>query len=279
MQYDVKMQNEILDSYVISGEERNPYIITSAYRTLQVLKIFSKSPHRYSLAELAGLLGIEKNQLYRSLKTLEKSDFLVMGSDGRFSLTSIIQELASARVIPDEKSIVEIAQPYLDQLANQTRESVNLFVRSGDLAICVDRRDSSYSVKLTSVLGMSVALHAGAVPKAMLAHVDTITSTQVLDNLANLPGYTSKTNLDRSSLEQELAVTRQRGYSISDEDFDDAARGVGGPIFNEKREVVAGISVGGPSFRVDDATLKIFGQLILKSARAISRCLGYVDNA
>jgi DNA-binding IclR family transcriptional regulator len=246
---------------------------------LQVLKIFAKAPHRYSLAELAGLLGIEKNQLYRSLKTLEKSDFLVMGSDGRFSLTSVIQELASARVIVDEKSIVEIAQPYLDQLANQTNESINLFVRSGDLAICVDRRDSSHSVKLTSVLGMSVALHAGAVPKAMLAHVDTMILKQVLDNLVNLPAYTSKTNLDCTALEHELAVIRQRGYSISDEDFDDSARGVGAPIFNDKGEVVAGISVGGPSFRVDDETLKIFGQIILQSARAISRCLGYVDNA
>ncbi len=256
---------------------KQPYVITSAFRTLQVLRAFAQYPHTFSLSDLTKLMGIEKNQLYRSLKTLEEADFLKVESDGRFSLTSVVNELSAARVPTPEKSLVEIAQPYLDELVHKTKESVNLVVRSADLAVCVDRRDSPQPVKLTSVLGMSVALHAGAVPKAILAHLDAKAQTKILDGLANLPKYTSKTILDREALKQDLTLIKKRGYAISDEDYDASARGVGAAIFDASNEVIAGISVGGPSFRVDDATLEVFGQLIVQVARAISKRMGYVD--
>jgi IclR family acetate operon transcriptional repressor len=260
-------------------EDSNPYVINSALRTLQVLRSFAQPPHQFSLSELVSLLNIEKNQLYRSLKTLEKADFISSQEDGRFSLTSIIHDLSAASVQLSEQSLVEIAQRYLDDCVKQTRESVNLFIRMGDHAVCVDRRDSPEPVKLTSVLGMSVSLHAGAVPKAMLAHVDEDTQRRVLASLPNLPRYTAKTVLKPELLGQELGHIREQGYAVSDEDFDASARGVGAAIFDAKHEVVAGISVGGPSFRVDDAALASYGQLISQLALMISRRLGYHESS
>ncbi|MCA9836547.1 MAG: IclR family transcriptional regulator [Trueperaceae bacterium] len=271
------MQNEELTFFEIQSEDKQPYVITSALRTLQVLRAFSKPPHKFSLSELTARTGIEKNQLYRSLKTLEQAEFLAFESDGRFALTAVIHELTAATVQPLEKSLVEIAQPYLDELVHKTSESVNLFIRTGDLAVCVDRRDSPQPVKLSSPLGMTVPLHAGAVPKAMLAFIEDDLRQTILKNLQTLPAYTERTLLNAKDLALELARIRKRGYSISDEDYDASARGVGAPIFNSQKDVVAGISVGGPSFRVDDATLESFGQIITQTAQAISRRLGYLN--
>lgn len=255
----------------------SPYRIASAYRTLQVLQAFALPPHRFGLSELVGRLGLEKNQLYRSLKTLEEAGFLWVGGDGRFSLTPLLNSLstAAARANGPHGNLADVAAPFLDEVAAKSRETVNLFVRAGDLAVCIDRRESDQLVKLTSVLGRSVPLHAGAVPKAILAHLPEGQRRQVLSRLASLPKYTEKTQLEPEALERELALTRERGYSISDEDFDAAARGVGAPIFDERGEVIAGISVGGPSFRVDDGVLAEFSQLISRVAHAISQRLGY----
>lgn len=97
----------------------------------------------------------------------------------------------------------------------------------------------------------------------------------MLSKLSNYPRYTAKTLLEPKELELELARIREQGYSISDEDYDASARGVGAPIFDHHGKVVAGVSVGGPSFRIDDQTLAMFSQLITRIAGAISQQLGY----
>jgi DNA-binding IclR family transcriptional regulator len=256
---------------------RNPYVINSAYRTLQVLQAFALPPHQFGLSELIERLGTEKNQLYRSLKTLEEAGFLVVNGEGRFALTPLVNSLSSAAAVTSSRqmNLADVAAPFLDEVAATTRETVNLFVRAGELAVCIDRRDSQHQVKLTSVLGMSVPLHAGAVPKAILAHLPPAERAHILDQLPSLPRYTDKTLLERGALERELERIRAQGFSLSDEDYDASARGVGAPIFDHRGRVIAGVSVGGPSFRVDDAALEAFSQLIIRVAADISQRLGH----
>lgn len=248
-------------------------MINSALRTLEVLKEFATAPHRFTLAELAIQTGLEKNQLYRSVKTLETGGYIDVAPDGRFELTALLHRLSAAAAGPQQRSLPELAAGVLDNVAARTLESVNLFVRAGDFAICVDRRESSHMVRLASPLGNTVPLHAGAVPKAMLAHLEEADRERIISGLRQLPAYTERTVLDADELRRELERTRERGYSVSDEDYDSSARGVGAPIFDDRGSVVAGVSVGGPSFRVDEKTLDSLGQLITRAAREISDLL------
>lgn len=253
----------------------NQYVITSAYRTLQVLLSFAVPPHRYSLADIVSRMGLEKNQAYRSLKTLEAAGLVHMLEDERFALTSLLHNLSSAGAVSEQPDLAALARSYLDALVQESRESVNLFVRAGNVAVCIDRRDSPEQVRLASVLGLSVPLHAGAVPKVILAHLPASEQQAVFERLPDLPRYTDKTVLDADALQQELEHIKQQGYSVSDEDYDASARGVGAAIFDASGQVIGGISVGGPSFRVDDATLERFAQLITRVARDLSAQLGY----
>ena len=77
-------------------------------------------------------------------------------------------------------------------------------------------------------------------------------------------------------LRAELALIRERGFSHSNEDFDADARGVGAAIFDASGNVVGGISVGGPSSRIDDALLAEFSQQISSVASLISFRLGHL---
>ncbi|CAN5782904.1 IclR family transcriptional regulator [soil metagenome] len=250
--------------------DRNPYVLTSALRTLQVLQAFTTPPHRLGLADVVARLDLERNQAYRSLKTLEAAAYLVDAGEGRYEPGPAAAALATAAVRSQSGSLLAVAGPFLDALSSETAETVHLFVRTGDRAVCVDRRESTQSVRLMSVLGRSLPLHAGAVPKAILAWLPESERVAVLQRLHELPAYTEHTVLDRDALACELRIIRERGHSRSDEDFDASARGVGAPIFGPDGLVVAGISVGGPSFRIDDATLDHFAQLVRTAAAAIS---------
>lgn len=259
----------------MASQPQSQYVMNSSYRTLQVLLAFAAPPHRFTLTEVTQRMGLEKNQVYRSLKTLEEAGFLRVDTDGRFCLTPVLGVLAAASAESQPTSLVDVAAPFMDRLAAETQESVNLFVLVGELAVCVDRRDSPQRVRVASVLGQSVPLHAGAVPKAILANLPEAEQERILGRLAGYPRYTEHTIVEPARLRQELARIRERGYSVSDGDYDVAARGVGAPVFDHSGQVIGGISVGGPAFRVDDATLRHFGELIVQVARAISRQLGY----
>lgn len=251
----------------------NAYVIASALRTLEVLDAFARPPHRMGLADVVERLGLERNQAYRSLKTLEAAGYLVQDEDARFELGPNAGLLATAGVRHQSATLMDVAGPHLDRLSDQTRETVHLFVREGDQAVCVDRRESTQSVRLISVLGRSFPLHAGAVPKAILAHLTEAERDAVLDRLESLPAYTDRTVLDREMLAARLAEVRERGWAVSDEDFDASARGVGAPLFGPDGVVMGGISVGGPSFRVDDVALARFAELVRAAAGEISRRL------
>lgn len=254
------------------SDARPAYVIGSALRTLDVLKAFVEPPHRFGLAELVERLGLERNQLYRSLKTLEASGLLRQReADARFELGAPLAALGAAAARAGSASLTDIARPHLDDLSDATLETVHLFVRDGDHAVCIDRRESPQGVRLASILGRSVPLHAGAVPKAMLAFLPETERDATVERLSELPRYTDRTEHDATALRAELARIRERGWSTSDEDFDPSARGVGAPIFDGDGHVVAGISVGGPSFRVDDATLARFAQLVRAATGSVSR--------
>ena len=253
----------------------DPYVIGSAFRTLRVLLSFGASPHRFTLAELTEADGTDKSGLYRSLKTLVAAGLLRQESDGRYALTRAVHLLSAAVEQGRNLSLVEVAAPYLDELAIASGESVHLGALAGDQTVVLDKRDSAERVRLSSVvLGQSVPMNAGAVPKAVLAVADDELVESVVSRLAELPHYTERTSRDRDGFLRELSETRSRGYSISDGDFDDAARGVGAAIFDERSRVVGGISVGGPAFRISDERLHELGSMVRAAAEAISRGLG-----
>jgi DNA-binding IclR family transcriptional regulator len=254
---------------------QDPYVIGSALRTLRVLLAFGAAPHRFTLAELVDAHGGDKSGMYRSLRTLVAGGLLRLESDGRYALTRAVHLLSAAVEKGRDASLVEVAAPFMDELAIASGESVHLGALAGDHTVVLDKRVSSERVRLASVeLGQSVPLHAGAVPKAVLAYADEELLRTVLERLAELPRYASRTTLEADALRQELNEIRSRGWSVSDGDFDDAARGAGAPIFDERGRVVAGISVGGPAFRIDDARLDELGAMVRDAADAISRGLG-----
>lgn len=261
--------------FLTSDAERNPYVIASALRTLDVLRAFARPPYRLGLAEVTAKLGLERNQAYRSLKTLEAAGFLVATDDARFELGAAVASLSTAALRLPSASLIDVARPVLDRVSTDTRETVHLFVRRGDRAVCVDRRESPQSVRLVSIFGRSLPLHAGAVPKAVLAWLPKAEQEAVIARLADLPSFTERTFREPGALRAELAAIRARGHSYSDEDFDPAARGVGAPIFDASGAVVGGVSVGGPSYRIDDDTLERFADLIRAAAAEVSRLLAH----
>ncbi len=256
------------------GDSR--YAIESVMKTLQVLFSFCEPPHRFSIGELEALTGLPKNQVFRSLKSLEEFGLLRMEPGGHYLVTAVAYRLSLAA--EPEAPLEEVAQPFMEQLQQATGETVNLACLTDGQCTIVARRHSKKSVRLMTRLGARTPLHAGATPKAMLAFLPLEEQEKVLSMLPHYQKLTEKTETDPNRLRIELDQIRKRGYSISDQDFEEGATGVGAPIFGRNGKVIAGISAGGPISRVGPDSIALFGELTVEAANKISRILGYYPN-
>src|SRR3546814_9206674 len=75
--------------------------------------------------------------------------------------------------------------------------------------------------------------------------------TEVLHQ-KGMPRFTEKTIVDPAALRCELARIRERGWAVDDEEHTVGMRCVAATIHNEHGEVIAGVSVSGPSVRVTE---------------------------
>lgn len=250
------------------------YLIQSSAKTLEVLLAFAKHPHRFSLNELVEITQMDKNQVFRSVRTLEHVGFVRTDSAGRYGLTPLVGSLAKASYQSIPISLTRAAAPVMEDLARLSGETVALFSVDDERAVCVDILDSPSTVRWSTFVGQTVYLHAGAAPKAALAFLAKTQQERLLAKLDQLPAYTPYTFRDPKALRRELSRIRSRGYSIADRDFDIESRAVGAPIFGANCEVVGGLSIGAPAYRLDETRAAFFGQELILAANAISLVMG-----
>ena len=111
--------------------------------------------------------------------------------------------------------------------------------------------------------GRPVSFHATSTGKALLA----FSGRDEVRELLNLPlggrlqRFTSSTITSRAALADELARTRERGYSECRGEFDESAWGVSAPVLDAAGRPVAVISIWGPPERVTAKRFAALGRL------------------
>jgi len=125
-------------------------------------------------------------------------------------------------------------------------------------------------------LGRSLPLHVGAAPRALLAFEDR----EAWDEYATTASLTEDLGHDvsRSALYSELEQIRSAGFVVSDNTVTPGIAAIGAPIFDDRGEVAASLSVSGLREGVlavgtDDAPSVV--DLVRDGARTLSSYLGY----
>ena len=118
---------------------------------------------------------------------------------------------------------------------------------------------------------------AGASAKIILAYLKPSEIDTVL-NGEPLPRYTQHTVTDPDILRLQLHAICVAGYVVSDGEVDVGVRGVAAPILDSGGQVLAGISVAGPAFRLNDILLPTVIANVSRAAQVISHRLQNVEN-
>jgi DNA-binding IclR family transcriptional regulator len=93
--------------------------------------------------------------------------------------------------------------------------------------------------------------------------------------VAELTGYTAQTVTSRSRLHEELEQVRARGWAVAVDELEVGLTAAAAPIRNMHGDVIASMSVSGPTFRMPEDTLAEVVERLTESALEVSHRLGW----
>jgi DNA-binding IclR family transcriptional regulator len=249
------------------------HIIRSVLKALDVLEAFGEGEHVLGVTELSRRLGLAKSTTYNLLATLKSRGYVEEDLvTSRYSLGVKLLELSQA--VRANVEIGDRAAPLLRELAQRSREAVYLTVLHDEHSVYIYAIEAPGRILARSAIGRRAPLHCTGVGKAKMAFLGDDEVERIIQRVG-LPRFTPNTIVDPDRLRAELALIRQRGYAVDNEEHEVGIRCVGAPIRDDGGAVVASCSLSGPAGRMTDERIAELAPDVVQVADAISRRLGF----
>lgn len=248
------------------------YDVAVLQKALDLLELITDSGD-LGLAELSSRSGASKASSFRILSTLHRRGYVSKDPvTRRYTPGPRLIALSFANV--SKLQLVPRARPVIEQLRDEFGETVNLGILADHDVLYLDIAESARSLRMSSEIGARDRLHSTSLGKAILATLPQDEARVLLQAYERRPA-TRRTITDLEALMAELRVTRDRGYSIDDEENEIGARCVGVAVTDVAGRPQAAISVSGPAARVLDATIDAIGARLVHAADELAQRMGW----
>lgn len=246
--------------------------IQSVDRALTLLEHIAENPEtRLGLAELADVLEVDRSSVFRLLSTLMRHG-LVRQVDSRTSYQLGFQVFRLAGSLRSQLKITEVTSPFLRQLAEKSGENAHLAVRSGLLAVFIDRERGGPRISANTNVGDTEELYCTAVGRCLLCQMNREELVELYGDKP-LVAFTERTITDLDRLAGELATVRERGFAVDHEEYEISVLCIAAPIYNFEGKVEASIGISGPRERIE-ANIDILAAIVKQAGHEISGLLG-----
>jgi IclR family acetate operon transcriptional repressor len=220
---------------------------------------------------VAQQLGLPLGSVHRLLLDLQAEGVVERTPESEWVLSFKLLEITGMQL--DRIELPQLARPFADRIAEETRETVNINALHNLMGVTIDKVRGNEGMQLDMRIGSRGPLHCGGAGKAMLAFLPAEQRRAVLDQ--PLKPLTPHTVVDRAALEDEIAHIRQRGYSLDYDEVVVGVRCVGMPILDRSGRVVGAMSISGTSDKQPGPELDRMLALLTEACGHVSRRLGY----
>jgi IclR family pca regulon transcriptional regulator len=217
--------------------DNDKYFSKTIEKGLFILSLFDRDHSTRSLTEIAHITGINKTSVYRFVNTLVELGYLRKNSSNR-----LIRLGPRAFVLGQNFfhgfDLLQGVKPIIDRTSIQHNVSIDSALLHRHSLISLYRRELPNLIYFRLPLLME-DLHARALGKAILANLEEKELSGFLKSL-RLKRLTPKTITSKEELMKELVATRNRGYSINNEEYLLGLVCIGAPLINFNTKAVAG---------------------------------------
>jgi DNA-binding IclR family transcriptional regulator len=245
--------------------------LQSVDRAVSVMEFLSRRGWS-GVTEVSRELDIHKSTAYRLLTTLRDRGLVEQdAATEKYRLGFGLVLLA--RAVRADLDILRCARPVCERLSEHTKETVTIAVLERDDAVVIHQSISRASALGVDWTGRHTPLHATAAGKIFLAYMPEDQLLRILEG--PLENFTENTIIDPASLKDYSEKVRDEGYAYTVEELEQGLNAAGAPIRGADGAVVGTVSVSGPAFRLPSDALPEIGELCIRAAAEISRCVGF----
>ena len=208
-----------------------------------------------ALTDLASAAGLPKSTASRLVSALERRGLIEQdGERGRLRPGPAILRVAERSML--ERNIVELSRPALDALAETSGETINLAVPGPEGVEHIAQVDSRHFLGAGQWLGRSVGYQHSANGKVFAAFGRAPDGVAVAGT-------------------RELEVVRRDGSAASIDELEVGLSAMAAPVRGARGEVIAALSISGPTLRMPPARIAELRPILISEARVLSRRLGH----
>ena len=239
---------------------------SSVDHVMSVLNLFEEQPD-IGVREMSRKLGISKSTIQRIAAKLTQGHFLDKDPySRRYRLGLRLLELGMLAQMRFD--LVSAAEPILRALMRSTGETVHLAILEDLNVVYMAKVESTNSIRMRSRLGRFNPAYCTGVGKVLLADQPAETIERVIRR--GLRRYTPGTIVDPATLRQHLEVIHHQGFAFDEQEIQVGLRCVASPVRSLCGDVIAAVSVAGPSQRLTSQVMRALVGPVTEAACRIS---------
>jgi IclR family acetate operon transcriptional repressor len=248
------------------------YTVQSVAKALRLIDLVAAAPAEgMTLSDIARQADMSKSAGYGLVRTLVDAGFLRTAGPGpRYALGLALVRLGdqAGRQLP----VSEATDPILQELRRETGLTIRLALIDDGYPVFVQRHDGIGAVRFHAPLGIRELPHSSAAGKAILATLSE-DEVQRIAAESGLPWRTRKTISDLETLRRDLALIRQRGYAVDDEEDVEGVFCVAATFYDHAGRCAGALSATGIKSDMPAWRLEELGQTIRSGADRVTGLL------
>jgi IclR family KDG regulon transcriptional repressor len=223
------------------------------------------------VVRIAELIGREKSQVSRALRTLAESGLVDRDpSTLHYRLGWRFFALAARA---GEQRLLSVVPPLLERLMKELGETAHLSVLQGTEVLTVLSNSPPHAVTAVGWSGRTVPVYCTSSGRALLFDRDHDALSELLSDI-EFRKLGPNTVRNVGELYESLEAARAQGYALVDEEFEFGLVGAAAPVRDFKGQIVAALNISAPKFRLGER-LEAAGQEVKRAADELSALLGW----
>lgn len=243
-------------------------MLSAVRHAMEIFEALADEPAGLSVTDLSTRAGLNKGSIARVLITLERSEYVIQDSaTERYHLS--LRTVSIANRYMDRVGFTALVQPVVTELATATGELAQLSAADGDRLYVIAKAEGDNPIRVESLLGREIALHASATGKAWLSALPAARARKILAALS-LEKLGRRTITGMKALERDLKLAHARGYAVQREELMDHMCAIAVPILRgTDADPVGALTVAAPTFRFGEERMLQVRPLLERAAERI----------
>ena len=240
--------------------------VSAVERVVKIIDAVSKSQKPIGVSALSKETGLPKATVFRFCNTLANLGYLKKNQSDEFSLGLAFITLGER--VKADTNIAELAKPYMEELAEETGEAVNLGIRQDTSVFTLLNVEGQESVLISKLVPIC-PIHCSAMGKVFLVNAKEEEVRKLFSSDLNKRTVNTRTTYEEYLKDKDFYD--KNGVTMENEEYEYGLSCFGAPLYGYNGRLIAAISLSAPRSRMEIKGRETLIKELISTANKISK--------